>query len=423
MKSLFNSVRQLSSNTSLQNFFHLSLNQGVNIIVALTITPYLFQTLGEEQFGLVSVAISVILLFGMLVNYGFNLNIPQMLVLIKNDTSAKQTLINEVIFTRLFFSLILTVFLLMATQYLGLFQGYSLILAFSITQLFNDALYPMYILQGFDRLSWIAKANAISKLLYLGLVILMVNSEADAKWVNFLLGGTGLLVHGILLVYLYQAESIKLKWVAFSRIKFWLTNNFQFFFSTVASYIAINGGTVILKSFVDNTELGFYALAQKVAVLLRMIPGLVSQSIFQNATRLYAEDKTKFEAYLKINQRNGLIITFVICFLFCLFSKWVVRILAGEFIPLSANLMIILCSLPFIGMFNVSNMIRILVAQKKYVLSKATWITTIFMLIICSIGSFYYGSYGLAFSLVIVEIFNYVVHRVLLIGSGWKKGQ
>lgn len=383
-------------------------------------TPYLFQTLREENYGLVSLAFTLTLLFGMLVNYGFHFNIPQKLALLRDNTEEKEQIINELICTRLFLSFVMVVIIWLCSRYLGLFQGYSIILVFSTVQLLNDALYPMFILQGFDRLSWLSKANAVSKLLYVLLVVMFIDSPEDAKWVNFILGGSGFVVHGGLLVFIYRAESIKPRWVEFKRIKYWLTNNFQFFFSTVAGHITVNGGTIILKSFVDNTELGYYALTQRVAILLRTVPVFITQAIIQNATRLYADDRSKFDSYLKNSQRNGLIITFMVCFLLAITSKWVVRILAGEYIPLSSNLLIILSALPFLGMFNVSNMIRVLVAEEKYILSKANWITAVFMVIICSIGSYYHGSYGLAFALVIVEIFNFLILHYYLVKRGLK---
>ncbi|MBO3699738.1 oligosaccharide flippase family protein [Roseivirga sp. E12] len=398
----------------MRNFFHLSLNQGVNVVVALLITPYLFQTLGEAEYGLVSVALTVVLLCGMMVNYGFNLNTPQKLTLIRNDVNAKEILINEVIFTRVFLSVVLAILLLVCTNYLGLFEGYSAILAFSVIQLFNDALFPMFILQGFDRLSWIAKANAISKLMYLALVILVVHSVADAKWVNFLLGSTGALIHGFLLIKVYQSESIRLRWVAFERIRHWLWHNFQFFSSTIASYILINGGFILLKNFVTDAELGFYALAQRVAVLLRMVPVFVTQSIIQKASRLHEKDKDKFESYLFQASKIGILITLATGLIVATFSKWIVRVLAGEFIPLSAELMAILGFLPFLSMLNVPNMIRILVKEQKYVLSKAIWITTTFMLVLSIVGSYFYGSYGLSVALLISELINYFVHRWIL---------
>lgn len=411
-------ISNLLRNVSVKNFFHLSLNQGVNILIALVSTPYLFQTLGEEKYGLVSLAMTLVLLFGMFVNYGFNLNIPKKLAVIGSNHQAKEDLINEVLITRIILAIVVASLLLISIKIFGAFAGYSIILIFSLVQLFNDALYPLFILQGFDRLSWIAKANALSKITFLGLVLVLVRSPIDAVRVNILLGSTGFVVHGCLLFFIYRKEAMHFRWVSKQRIWIRLAENFHFFSSTVASYIHINGGFILLKSYVNDSELGYYAIAQRVVVILRMIPVILAQSLLQNASKLYGKDQKAFELYLKRSQRNGLIITSIICVNIAIFSKWVVRILAGEYIDLSANITSILCLLPIIGMLNVANMIRILVSDQKFILSKAIWITTVFMLTLSFVGCYYYGSYGLAISLVLAEMFNYVINRYLLIKSG-----
>lgn len=414
MKIPFANIKSLSKVTSINNFIHLSLNQGTNVIVALVITPYLFQTLGEDQYGLVSLGLTVILLFGIVVNYGFNLNVPKKLALLDAEPKVKEELINDVVVTRLFSSILLIVLIFSSVRIFGVFSGYSTIIVFASIQLINEAIFPMFVLQGFDRLSWISKANAISKLLYLALVLLAVKGEADAKWVNFFLGSTGVLVHGVLLIYIYRSEGLNFEWVSIQRIKYRLVDNFQFFSSTVAAYILVNGGFILLNSFVSNAELGFYALAQRVSLLLRMIPVFLAQSILQSASRLYKQDLSQFENYLKRSCNNGLLITFCVGLVCAVSSTWIVRILAGEFIPLSADLMKILCFLPFLGMLNVSNMIRILVAEQKHLMAKAIWITTLIMFLLGSAGAYYFGSFGLAWTLLIVEAINFLIHRYLI---------
>jgi len=411
-------ISDLLRNVSVKNFFHLSLNQGVNIIIALVSTPYLFQTLEEENYGLVSLAMTLVLLFGMFVNYGFNLNIPKKLAVIGSNHQAKEELINEVLVTRIILAIVVAILLLVSIKIFGAFAGYSIILTYSLIQLFNDALYPLFILQGFDRLSWIAKANALSKIAFLGLVLMLISSPVDAAWVNFLLGSTGLVIHGGLLLFIYRKESMQVHWVSTQRIWLRLVENFQFFLSTVASYILINGGFILLKSFVSDAELGYYAIAQRVVIMLRMLPIFITQSILQKASKLYENDEKGFNNYLKKSQRNGLFITVLVCLIVAIFSKWVVRILAGEYIELTANITSILCLLPIMAMLNVSNMIRILVSDQKYILSKAIWVTTVFMLVLSFIGCYYYGSYGLAISLVLAEVFNYAINRYLLIKNG-----
>jgi asparagine N-glycosylation enzyme membrane subunit Stt3 len=65
-------------------------------------------------------------------------------------------------------------------------------------------------------------------------------------------------------------------------------------------------------------------------------------------------------------------------------------------------------------MLNFNNMIKILVDEKKHLLTKATWLTATAMLILATIGSYYYGGYGLSIALVVTEIVSFIVHSVLL---------
>ena len=49
-------------NIFIKNFINLSLNQGLNILIAIIVTPILFQNLGDSQFGLVNYAFSIFML-------------------------------------------------------------------------------------------------------------------------------------------------------------------------------------------------------------------------------------------------------------------------------------------------------------------------------------------------------------------------
>ena len=51
-----------------KNFVNLTLNQGVNIISTLIYTPILFQTLGDENFGLMHLAFSIVIMLSILTN-------------------------------------------------------------------------------------------------------------------------------------------------------------------------------------------------------------------------------------------------------------------------------------------------------------------------------------------------------------------
>ena len=91
-----------------KNFINLSLNQGVNIIATLIYTPILFQILGEENFGLIQLAFSVVIILSIFVSYGYNLNGP--IKIVQSQEAKKENLIiSEILNLRLTLSVLVFV--------------------------------------------------------------------------------------------------------------------------------------------------------------------------------------------------------------------------------------------------------------------------------------------------------------------------
>ena len=398
----------------IKNFFNLIINQGINIFIALLATRVLFSRLGEAQYGLVNLALSVVLLSSITVSYGYHLNGPKRIALFRGDSAKKQTLINEIIVTRIIIAIGMAIILFCLTYFFGFFKSYAALLYYSLILLFSQALFPMFYFQGNDKIEWASLVNAFAKGAYLLLIVLFIKTPEDATYVNFLFGVTALVVYIIFWIIIYKKEKIKWVWVSIHNVKKRFIENFQFFISSIAGHVSIHGGLIILAIFVNNNVLGKFALAQKIALLMRMIPVFFTQSILQKATILFEKDKIEFNSYVNRIFIIGLSITFVMGLIVIILSKWIIFLLAGSYVIYSETILKILAFIPFLSMLNFNNMIKILVDEKKHLLTRATWITAIFMLLLASIGSYYYGGYGLSIALVITEIVSFIVHSVLL---------
>ena len=399
----------------IKNFFNLIINQGINILIALLATRILFSTLGEAQYGLVNLALSVVLLSSITVSYGYHLNGPKRIALFRDESAKKETLINEIIVTRIIIAIGMAIILFCLTYFFGFFKSYAALLYYSLILLFSQALFPMFYFQGNDKIAWASLVNAFAKGAYLLLIVLFIKRPEDAIYVNFLFGITALIVYTVSWIIIYKKEKIKWVWVSIHNIKKRFVENFQFFISSIAGHVSIHGGLIILANFVNNSVLGEFALAQKIALLMRMVPVFFTQAILQKASILYKSDKAEFKRYVNLIFIIGLSITFAMGLIAIIFSKWIIFLLAGSQVLYSEAILKILAFIPFLSMLNFNNMIKILVDEKKHLLTKATWVTAIAMLILATIGGYYYGGYGLSIALVITEIVSFVVHSVLLI--------
>jgi PST family polysaccharide transporter len=399
----------------IKNFFNLIINQGVNIFVALLATRVLFSTLGEAQYGLVNLALSVVLLSSVTVRYGYHLNGPKRIALFRYELVKKQALINEIITTRTIIAVGMAIILFCMTYFFGFFKSYATLLYYSLVLLFGQALFPMFYFQGNDKISGVTLVNTFAKGAYLLLIILFIKTPKDGVYVNFLLGATSIVVYVFFWISIYKKEKIKWVWSRVNNIKNRLIENFHFFISTIAGHVSIHGGLIILANFVNNTVLGEFALAEKVALLMRMVPVFFTQAILQKATIFFEKDKTQFNSYVNKIFIIGLSITFGMGLTAIILSKWIIFLLAGSHVIYSETILKILAFIPFLSMLNFKNMIKILVEEKKQLLTKATWITAIVMLILATIGSYYYGGYGLSVALVLTEILSFIVYSILLV--------
>jgi len=413
-------MNKKSKNIFIKNFTNLSLNQGINILIAIVATPILFQNLGDSQFGLVNLAFSIFMLISIFVSYGYHLNGPKQISLL-NKLEKEADTIKDIVSLRLFIAIIISTVIIALIYLTNFFNSYELIIIFSIPILFSEAIHPVFYLQGKNNLSVLAILNAFSKLFYLGLIILSIKNQNDAFKVNLLYGSVLSLVFLVYWGLFFYKNKLKFNFVDLDKIKFRLKENFQFFMSSVAGHISIHSGIIILKLFVNNSELGRFALANRIAFLLRMIPVFIIQSVLQNASIINQNNPLALKKYLNYYFKRGLILTFIIGLFFTIFSKWIIIIFSGQEIIYSNQILSVLSFIPFLAMLNFKNILLILVNEKKEILNKATWISAFIMIPLAITLSYYYKGFGLAVALLISEFSSFIVHTILLSRSNVSK--
>ena len=413
-------MNKKSKNIFIKNFTNLSLNQGINILIAIVATPILFQNLGDSQFGLVNLAFSIFMLISIVVSYGYHLNGPKQISLL-NKLEKEADTIKDIVSLRLFIAIIISIVIIALIYLTDFFNGYELIILFSIPILFSEAIHPVFYLQGKNNLSVLAILNAFSKLFYLGFIILSIKNQNDAFKVNLLYGSVLSLVFLVYWGLFFYKNKLKFHFVDLDKIKFRLKENFQFFMSSVAGHISIHSGIIILKLFVNNSELGKFALANKIAFLLRMIPVFIVQSVLQNASIINQNNPLALKKYLNYYFKRGLILTFITGLFFTIFSKWIIIIFSGQEIIYSNQILSLLSFIPFLAMLNFKNILLILVNEKKEILNKATWISAFIMIPLAITLSYYYKGFGLAVALLISEFSSFIVHTILLSRSNVSK--
>jgi len=399
---------------SIQNFIFLAIIQGSNILISLISMPLLITAIGVDQFGLVNLALSVIILANILVGFGFNLSGPREVAINHKDKDALSHLVSNIIFSRIVMAALAALIIFVAIFGFGLFVEYQIILAFSVLLLFSEATLPLWFFQGMEKMKLISIANVFSKLLFLMGIVLFIHRPEQAKWVNFLLGGTALSINLLLLLYIHFEMEILFYKPRFVQIFASLKENVLLFFSNLASHISINGGLIILSFFSTAEILGMFSLAERIIMVLRMFPALIIQAIYPNASRMYEEGLVPFVGFVRKIYSWALLIGFSISVLTYFIAPYVVFLLSKSDLPQSVTFLKILSLVPFLACLNIANIVMLLVTDQKDQLFKASWMMCIYMLIISVLLTDRFGGIGLSWALVSVEIVVFIISTILL---------
>ncbi len=399
----------LIKNKSIQNFVFLAVIQASNILISLISMPLLIQSIGVDQFGLVNLALSVIILCNILVGFGYNLSAPRDVAINQENSRNLSHIFSNIIASKLFLAGLAATGLTVAVLGFGLFQEYQIILLYSILLLFSEATLPLWFFQGMEKMKVISIANVFSKLLFLMGIVLFIHSPEQAKWVNLLLGGTGLGINLLLLLYIHFAMEILFYKPKIIQVLNSLKENALFFLSNLASHISINGGLIILSFFANAETLGMFSLAERITMVLRMLPALIIQAVFPNASKMYHSNKKGFYLFLKKIYIWALLLGLGLSLFTYFTAPFIIKVLAKEYLEESIRYLQILAFVPLLACVNIINVLILLVTDQKEQLFKSSWLMCIYMLTMSIYLTSLYGGLGLCFALLSTEVIIFII--------------
>ena len=407
-------IGSIIKNKSIQNFLFLAIIQSSNVLITIISMPLLIQGIGVDQFGLVNLALSVIVLLNIMVGFGYNLSAPREIAINQNDKHALSHLVSNIFSSKILLASFATLLILIGVFGLDLFKEYQLILVYSVLLLFSEATLPLWFFQGMEKMKLISIANIFSKLLFLMGIVLFIHQPELSKWVNFMMGLSGFMINLFLLAYIHTFLEIRFYRPQFSAIWASLKENILLFFSNLASHVSINGGLIILSFFSVAETLGMYSLAERVVMVLRLFPSLIVQAIFPNASKLYKKDEGSFYKFLRFVYIRVLLCGAVIAMSAYLAAPWIIKVLSRTELDEAVMYLQLLSPLIFLSCLNIPNITMMLVADLKQLLFKASWMMCLYMIVAASILTYYFGGIGLCYGILSTEIITYIICVVLL---------
>ncbi|OGW83140.1 MAG: hypothetical protein A2987_04290 [Omnitrophica bacterium RIFCSPLOWO2_01_FULL_45_10] len=318
----------------IENFFSLSLLQGLNYIFPLITFPYLVRILGPAKFGLVIFAQSFIWYFVLLTDYGFNFTANRSVSVNKNnidEVSRIYCTVNVIKFMLLIISFLL---LFLFVNFIPKFKEERLVYYFTFLTVAGNALFPTWFFQGMERMKYIAVLNCLAKAVFTVSIFVFVRRVENYVYVP-LLNSLGYLTAGLVSVAIVSRDfGVRFFMPKMIDIIGMLKEGWRVFISTIAISAYSTTRVFSVGLLTNDTITGLYAIADKLINIIQatwLIP--LVQAIYPRLSNIYARDKRQSFRYMKRFQNFSTIAYIVMLPILFLAAPYVIKVVSGHAYP------------------------------------------------------------------------------------------
>ena len=326
----------------LENFISLGALQVVSYVIPLISLPYLSRVLGVEKFGLVFFAFAFMQYFIMITDYGFGLSATREIAVNRHNTNNISNIFSAVTFIKLCLLFVSFLILCLILVFVPKLQQNWIVFMLSFLMVVGNAIYPVWLFQGMERMKYITFLNILAKMIFLILIFIFVKKSDDYVIVP-LLNSLGFLVSGVIGMYFAIKEfGVKFYSPKWNSIKKQFKYSSEFFLSRISVSAYTNTNSFCLGLIGSNIMVGYYVAAEKI---YQAINGL--QIPLGHALYPFVAKNKDIKTYKKWFL-TAVICNLLICIFVFIFAKQFITIFYGSDMVFAYKILRIFCLISLI---------------------------------------------------------------------------
>ncbi len=181
----------------IENFFSLSVLNGLNVLLPLVTLPYILSVVGKANYGAYSyiyVIVQYVILFS---TYGFNFSATKQISQCRDDQDAVSRIYSAVTACKALIAVAISALLMLFARWVFKDVVSTWMFVYGLGMIVGDVLTPVWLFQGMEKMKYMTIVNASSKILFTVLIFIVVRSREDYD-VLILLNSCGYLLAGML---------------------------------------------------------------------------------------------------------------------------------------------------------------------------------------------------------------------------------
>lgn len=279
--------------TLVANFGYLSALQAFTLFVPLITLPYLLKVLGTETYGLVVFAQSVIAYFVIIIGFGFNISATKAVSENHENNQKLSEIVSCVFVIKGLLFLLSCVVLFVALFFIPKVESYQPLFYFSMYAGLYEWLFPLWYFRGIQKMKYITVINMISRMLFLGLIFLLVREETDYIKVPIINGIGAIIAGSIALWVVFVSHKVKFKFYSLDTLLFYVKESAPFFWGSLIGKLKIVSNKTLLGIFVGLETVAIFDIADKIRMLVQSFLDIVVVVVFPSVSKTKNSNSVK----------------------------------------------------------------------------------------------------------------------------------
>ncbi|HBN5713161.1 oligosaccharide flippase family protein [Morganella morganii] len=269
-----------------KNLLSLTSLQAINYLSPFIVLPYLSHTLSMSHFGLIMYILSIISIAAIITDFGFQIYSTNWIAKNKNNKSEVAKHIGSVLLLKTIISLMVICIINIFIFNVSMFNNTPIIEISILLSLivFLQIYQSPWFFQGIEEMFNITICVSISKITYLGLIIILVNSTNSI--VNVLIS---LLISTTLAsavsIYLIYKSNYEIKVPSVNILCDTFKKSIPFFISKAFVMIYTTANTFVVGSFSGTNQTALYSSSEKLYQASQGVTSPLSQVLFPYLSR------------------------------------------------------------------------------------------------------------------------------------------
>lgn len=281
-------IAQFAKHRVIKNILALFVLQIANYIIPLLAWPLLAKVLGVGQFGVIVMIFAACTMANILTDFGFNLSATHTIATHNKDKQKIAQLLGNILALKILLA-VLSCFLVNFYVYFEFLTNnqsginfWTLVLIDFI--IIAQACNCIWLFNGIEKMYYIAKANIISRIGYIFLLLLLLNISTNINTVLLCFLISQVCTSHLFFYYMHK-EGYFIKPPRLSMLGQEAKYSFGFFISRAAVSIYTVANVMILGYFNNTSTVGLYSSAEKLYGAGNAFTSVVSQALFPYLTK------------------------------------------------------------------------------------------------------------------------------------------